>query len=176
MRADADVPMGAMWLFDPGSGSPGPTYVADLKGASSVAHVYGKRWTGAESMTAFHRPWSYSPRRLKHVADLELALGVTRFCIHTSPQQPVGTPPPGIGLAPFLGQAFVRTEPWAGSPGRGWITSPAAPSCSTGACPRWIWRSSPARKTRSRRCTGRSRPAVPAGIGFDYVGLEASSP
>ena len=113
MRAAADVPMGAMWLFDPGTGSPAPTYVADLKGASSVAHLYGKRWTGAESMTAFHRPWSYSPRHLKHVADLELALGVTRFCIHTSPHQPVGTPPPGIGLAPFLGQAFVRSEPWA---------------------------------------------------------------
>ena len=67
---------------------PAPTYVADLKGASSVAHVYGKPFTGAESMSAFHRPWSYTPRRLKHVADLELALGVTRFCIHTSPHQP----------------------------------------------------------------------------------------
>ena len=74
---------------------------------------YGKPFTGAESMTAFHRPWSYTPRRLKHVADLELALGVTRFCIHTSPHQPTQVPPPGIGLAPFLGQAFIRTEPWA---------------------------------------------------------------
>ena len=75
--------------------APKPTYVADLKGASSVAHVYGKPFTGAESMTAFHRPWSYTPRRLKHVADLELALGVTRFCIHTSPHQPTQVPPPG---------------------------------------------------------------------------------
>jgi alpha-L-rhamnosidase len=66
-----------------------------------VAHVYGKPWTGAESMSAFHRPWSYTPQRLKHIADLELALGVTRFCIHTSPHQPVQVPPPGIGLAPF---------------------------------------------------------------------------
>ena len=64
-------------------------------------------------MSAFHRPWSYTPRRLKHIADLELALGVTRFCIHTSPHQPTQVPPPGIGLAPFLGQVFVRTEPWA---------------------------------------------------------------
>jgi hypothetical protein len=64
-------------------------------------------------MSAFHRPWSYTPRRLKHIADLELALGVTRFCIHTSPHQPAQAPPPGIGLAPFLGQVFVRTEPWA---------------------------------------------------------------
>jgi hypothetical protein len=113
MRSHADVPMGAMWTFDPGSGQPKPTYLADLKGASSVAHVYGKPYTGAESMSAFHRPWSYTPRRLKHVADLELALGVTRFCIHTSPHQPTQVPPPGIGLSPSLGQTFIRTEPWA---------------------------------------------------------------
>ena len=112
IRSHADVPMGAMWLFDAG-GKPAPTYVADLKGASSVAHVYGKPFTGAESMTAFHRPWSYTPRRLKHIADLELALGVTRFCIHTSPHQPTQVPPPGIGLSPYLGQTFIRTEPWA---------------------------------------------------------------
>ncbi|SFF87575.1 glycosyl hydrolase [Blastococcus tunisiensis] len=113
MRSHADVPMGAMWVFDAGTEAPRSTFLADLKGASSVAHVHGKAFTGAESMTAFHRPWSYTPRRLKHVADLELALGVTRFCIHTSPHQPVQVPPPGIGLAPQLGQAFIRTEPWA---------------------------------------------------------------
>ena len=61
MRSHADVPMGAMWLFDAGTGRPDPTYLADLKGASSVAHVYDKPFTGAESMTAFHRPWSYTP-------------------------------------------------------------------------------------------------------------------
>lgn len=113
MRRHADVPMGAMWVFDAEGGRPNPTYVADLKGASSVAHVWGKAATGAESMTAFHRPWSYTPRRLKHVADLELALGVTCFCIHTSPHQPTQVPPPGIGLSPYLGQTFIRSEPWA---------------------------------------------------------------
>ncbi|MET0888434.1 MAG: glycosyl hydrolase, partial [Mycetocola sp.] len=41
MRSHADVPMGAMWTFSPESG-PSPTYVADLKGASSVAHVYDR--------------------------------------------------------------------------------------------------------------------------------------
>ena len=112
MRSHADVPMGAMWTFDP-AGRANPTYLADLKGASSVAHVYAKPFTGAESMSAFHRPWSYTPRRLKHVADLELALGVTRFCIHTSPHQPTQVPPPGNALSPYLGQAFIRSEPWA---------------------------------------------------------------
>jgi alpha-L-rhamnosidase len=173
MRAQADVPMGAMWLFDPGSGQPGPTYVADLRGASSVAHVYGKPWTGAESMSAFHRPWSYTPRRLKHVADLELALGVTRFCIHTSPHQPVQVPPPGIGLAPFLGQVFVRTEPWVGFAAP-WVDYLAR-------CSYLLNRGLPAVDVAV--FTGEEAPltalygdqaddSVPGGFGFDYVGLE----
>ena len=119
MRAQADVPMGAMWTFDP-NGSPRPTYVADLKGAASVAHVYGKDWTGSEAFTSFGRPWSWSPKALKHIADLQLTLGVTRFCIHTSPHQPVAAPPPGIALAPFLGQAFTVHETWSGMAGP-WI-------------------------------------------------------
>ena len=49
--------MGAMWTFDPEVG-PRPTYVADLKGAASVAHVYGKAWTGSEAFTSFGDPWS----------------------------------------------------------------------------------------------------------------------
>lgn len=119
MRAPADVPMGAMWTFDPETG-PRPTYVADLKGAASVAHVHGRSWTGAEAFTSFDRPWASSPRSLKHVADLQLALGVTRFCIHTSPHQPLAAPPPGVALAPFLGQAFTATETWADM-ARPWI-------------------------------------------------------
>jgi hypothetical protein len=173
MRAQADVPMGAMWLFDPGSGTPGPTYVADLRGASSVAHVYGKPWTGAESMSAFHRPWSYTPQRLKHIADLELALGVTRFCIHTSPHQPAQAPPPGIGLAPFLGQVFVRTEPWAGL-ARPWVDYLAR-------CSYVLNQGLP--KVDVAVFTGEEAPltalygdqadcSVPPGFGYDYVGLE----
>ena len=173
MRAQADVPMGAMWLFDPGSGKPSPTYVADLRGASSVAHVYGKPWTGAESMSAFHRPWSYTPRRLKHIADLELALGVTRFCIHTSPHQPAQAPPPGIGLAPFLGQVFARTEPWARFAGP-WVDYLAR-------CSYLLNQGLPAVDVAV--FTGEEAPvtalygdrldrSVPAGFGFDYVSLD----
>lgn len=112
MRSHADVPMGAMWTFDPDAG-PVPTYVADLKGAASVAHLHGRKWTGAEAFTSFDRPWASTPRSLKHVADLQLSLGVTRFCIHTSPHQPIAAPPPGIALAPFLGQVFTVNETWA---------------------------------------------------------------
>ena len=174
MRSHADVPMGAMWLFDAGTGRPNPTYVADLKGASSVAHVYDKPFTGAESMTAFHRPWSYTPRWLKHVADLELALGVTRFCIHTSPHQPTQVPPPGIGLAPFLGQAFIRTEPWAELAGP-WVDYLAR--CS------WLLnQGTPAVDVAV--FTGEEAPltslfgdepdrSVPSGFDADYVNLDA---
>jgi hypothetical protein len=119
MRAAADVPMGAMWTFDPAAG-PRPTYVADLKGAASVAHVHGRRWVGSEAFTSFDDPWSWSPRTLKHIADLQLSLGVTRFCIHTSPHQPMTAPPPGIALAPFLGQSFTVAETWSGM-ARPWI-------------------------------------------------------
>ncbi len=166
MRSHADVPMGAMWVFDE---RPSATYVADLKGASSVAHVYGKAFTGAESMTAFHRPWSYTPRRLKHVADLQLALGVTRFCIHTSPHQPVGVPPPGIALSPYLGQAFVRTEPWAELAGPwidylarcSWLLNQGAPAVDVAV---FVGEEAPV--------TVLPFPDLPGGLDFDYVNLD----
>ena len=171
MRSAADVPMGAMWLFDAG-GRPDPTYVADLKGAASVAHVHGKPFTGAESMTAFHRPWSYTPRRLKHVADLELALGVTRFCIHTSPHQPTQVPPPGIGLAPFLGQAFIRSEPWAELAGPwidylarcSWLLNQGVPAVDVAV---FIGEEAPVTGLYGEQLDR----SVPAGFDFDYVDL-----
>lgn len=174
MRSHADVPMGAMWLFDAGTGRPEPTYLADLKGASSVAHVHGKEFTGAESMTAFHRPWSYTPRRLKHIADLELALGVTRFCIHTSPHQPTQVPPPGIGLAPFLGQAFIRTEPWAELAGPwidylarcSWLLNQGVPAVDVAV---FIGEEAPVTSLFGEE----PDRSVPAGFDFDYVDLDA---
>lgn len=172
MRSHADVPMGAMWTFDAESG-PRPTYVADLKGAASVAHVHGKAWTGAEAFTSFDRPWAASPRSLKHVADLQLALGVTRFCIHTSPHQPVAAPPPGIGLAPFLGQVFTVNETWAGM-ARPWIDYLAR-------CSAVLSGGEPAVDVAV--FVGEEAPvtglfddaldtAVPAGFDFDYVGAD----
>jgi hypothetical protein len=174
MRARADVPMGAMWVFEAGTGRPNPTYVADVKGASSVAHVHGKPFTGAESMSAFHRPWSYTPRRLKHVADLELALGVTRFCIHTSPHQPIQVPPPGIGLSPFLGQTFIRSEPWAELAGPwidylarcSWLLNQGTPAVDVAV---FVGEEGPVTALFG---DGLDR-SVPPGFDFDYVNLDA---
>jgi hypothetical protein len=173
MRSHADVPMGAMWTFDPEAG-PKPTYVADLKGAASVAHVHGKRWVGAEAFTSFDRPWASSPRSLKHVADLQLALGVTRFCIHTSPHQPIAAPPPGIALAPFLGQAFTINETWSRFAGP-WIDYLAR-------CSAVLSSGSPA--VDIAVFVGEEAPVtglfahdvdttVPPGFDFDYVGVDA---
>lgn len=112
MRAHADVPMGAMWTLAPGA-APNPTYVADIKGAASVANLYGKAAVGAESLTAFGHPFAYAPADLKATADLEFALGVNRLLIHTSAHQPFTDRAPGFALAPFLGQYFTRNETWA---------------------------------------------------------------
>ena len=174
MRSHTDVPMGAMWTFDPEDG-PRPTYVADLKGASSVAHVYGKAWTGSEAFTSFGDPWVWSPQSLKHIADLQLSLGVTRFCIHTSPHQPVAAPPPGIALAPVprarRSPSTRRGPAWRGP---GSTTSPAAVRCSARAARRSTSRSSSARRHRSPALFDDALDTtVPAGFDFDYVGADA---
>jgi hypothetical protein len=111
MRSKTDVPMGAMWTY---AGSPGPEvdYVADLRGAASVAHIYGQNLVGAESMTSRGPAWSFSPNSLKKVADLEFALGVNRFEIHESSHQPVADMAPGMTLGPY-GLWFNRNQTWA---------------------------------------------------------------
>lgn len=173
MRAPADVPMGAMWTHAADAG-PRPTYVADLKGAASVAHVFDKPWVASEAFTSFDRPWESTPAALKHVADLQLALGVTRFCIHTSPHQPAQVPPPGIALAPFLGQAFTRHEVWA-SMARPWIDY-LARCCAVLSSGRpagdfavFIGEEAPV----TALAEPAEHAAVPPGFEMDYVNTEA---
>ena len=119
MRSKADVPMGAMWTY---AGNPGPDvdYVSDLRGAASVAHIYGQNLVGAESMTSRGPAWSFSPNSLKKVADLEFALGVNRFEIHESTHQPVPDMAPGLTLGPY-GLWFNRNQTWADE-AKPWVT------------------------------------------------------
>ncbi|HEV2487933.1 MAG TPA: glycosyl hydrolase [Terracidiphilus sp.] len=119
MRSKTDVPMGAMWTW---AGSPGPDvdYVSDLRGAASVAHIYGQNIVGAESMTSRGPAWSFSPNSLKKVADLEFALGVNRFQIHESSHQPLADMAPGMTLGPY-GLWFNRNDTWAGQAGP-WVS------------------------------------------------------
>jgi hypothetical protein len=110
MRAKADVPMAAMWAFTADRG-PKPGYVADIKGAASLAHFFGQNVVAAESFTSLLRPWADAPRDLKPTIDLELVTGVNLPAIHTSVHQPVEGKP---GL-PFhiIGQYFNRMDSWA---------------------------------------------------------------
>ena len=72
-------------------------------------------------MTSRGPAWSFSPNKLKKVADLEFALGVNRFEIHESSHQPLADMAPGLTLGPF-GLWFNRNETWAGEAGP-WVTS-----------------------------------------------------
>ncbi len=122
MRSKTDVPMGAMWTYEAPTESieRTPDYAADIRGAASVAHIYGQNLVGAESMTSRGPAWSFSPNNLKKVADLEFALGVNRLEIHESSHQPLADMAPGLTLGPY-GLWFNRNETWAYEAGP-WVT------------------------------------------------------
>ncbi|MDX2247992.1 MAG: glycosyl hydrolase [Bacteroidia bacterium] len=121
VKRNADIPMAAMWT--PGSLAGGDSEEvrseADIRESASVAHVYGKRFVAAESMTSVGRPFIHTPEKLKRTADLEMASGLNRFVIHTSVHQPLDDKMPGFSLGPF-GQYFTRQETWA-EQARPWI-------------------------------------------------------
>ncbi len=111
MRRHADVPMAALWTY-PRGGQVRTTLIGDMRGAASVAHVYGRPYVAAESMTAANSPWAFAPRDLRRFIDLEFASGINRPVIHTSVHQPSDTLQPGLSLMIF-GQYFNRHETWA---------------------------------------------------------------
>jgi len=119
MRSKTDIPMGAMWTWTANS-APQTSYSADLRGAASVAHIYGQNLVGAESMTSRGPAWGWSPNSVKKVADLEFALGVNRFEIHESSHQPVADMAPGMTLGPY-GLWFNRNDTWAEQAGP-WVS------------------------------------------------------
>lgn len=118
MRSHADVPMAAMWTFDRTRG-PNPSYVADVRGAASVAHIYGQNLVAAESMTSALNYWNDSPATLKRIIDLAFVHGVNLPVVHTSVHQPRDDKSPGLSLLMF-GQFFNRHESW-GEMARPWV-------------------------------------------------------
>ncbi len=109
MRRYTTIPMAAMWTYS--AAGPRSVLKADIRGAASVAHIYGQNLVAAESMTAAMAPWAFTPKDLKKVIDLEFALGVNRPVVHTSVHQPLDRKP-GLSLALF-GQYFNRNDTWA---------------------------------------------------------------
>jgi hypothetical protein len=122
VKRNADIPMSAMWT--PGSLAGGPDEEvrseADIREAASVAHIFGKPFVAAESMTSVGKAFQEHPERLKRTADLELASGLNRFVIHTSVHQPLDDKMPGFTLGPF-GQYFTRQEAWSGAGAKAWV-------------------------------------------------------
>lgn len=112
MRRYADIPMAALWTWPRGE-KPRPTLLGDMKGASSVAHLYGQNIAAAESMTSALQYWAHSPADLRRIIDLEFAHGINLPIIHSSVHQPVDDKQPGLSLLIF-GQFFNRHETWAG--------------------------------------------------------------
>jgi hypothetical protein len=119
IRAQADIPAGAMWWFKGGEAAK-PTYEADVKGAASVAHVLGRSVTAVEALTTFGQPWALSPADMRAAADRALVLGGNRLMLHSSVHQAAGSQAfPGLTLMPMLGHNFNRNEAWA-SMAQGW--------------------------------------------------------
>jgi hypothetical protein len=109
MRRFADVPMAALWTYRK---APSPNYVADVRGAASVAHIYGRKYVAAESLTSILAPWAFAPSDLQPMIDAEFLNGVNRPVIHTSVHQPTDDKLPGLSLSVF-GQNFNRHETWS---------------------------------------------------------------
>lgn len=128
VKRTADVPMSAFWVrYNAGWYSSYPGSDADIKEASSVAHIYGQNVCAAESFTTNGKIGKWDgfgayqcyPGNLKPVGDAALAQGLNRFVIHTSVHQPVDDKIPGLGLGTY-GQWFNRHDTWAGE-ARPWI-------------------------------------------------------
>jgi hypothetical protein len=111
MRKYVDVPMAALWTYNRAQG-PRASFIGDMKGAASVANVYGRKIVAAESLTAALSPWAFAPRDLKTFIDFEFVNGINRPVIHTSVHQPLDDRQPGFSLLIF-GQYFNRHESWA---------------------------------------------------------------
>jgi hypothetical protein len=111
MRRHADIPMAAMWTYPRATG-PKFAHLVDMRGAASVAHIYGQNLAAAESLTSTMAYWDFGPASLKRIIDLEFVNGINRPVIHTSVHVPVDDKKPGLSLFIF-GQQFNRQEAWA---------------------------------------------------------------
>jgi len=167
-----EVPMSAMWTQSPGVNDELYGYNADDRESASVAHIYGQNLAAAESMTAVHAPWAWSPATLKPTADKELAEGINRFVIHCSVHQPLIGKAPGLGLGPY-GQWFNRNETWA-EEAKPWVDylSRNAYMLQQGRFAADVLYYYGEDSNITAIFGGRS-PAVPEGYGFDYVNADA---
>jgi hypothetical protein len=166
-----DIPMSAMWTQHFGENKESYNYNADDRESASVAHIYGQNLAAAESMTAAHGAWAWSPATLKPTADSELLNGINRFVIHESAHQPLVDKAPGLTLGPY-GQWFNRNETWAEEAGP-WVKYIARSSYLLqqghfGADLVYFY----GEDSNLTSIFTAKAPAVPAGYGFDYINAD----
>ena len=102
-KKQVDIPMGEFWFR---SLHPRAMYYADVRGAASASHVYGKPLVAAEAWTGggYESPYS-----LKKIGDYWLAQGINRLVFHTSAHQPLDTKPGNT----MVGTHINRNITWA---------------------------------------------------------------
>jgi hypothetical protein len=172
VKRGADIPMSAYWTLRSSEGIEQAGYNADVRESASVAHIYGQNLVAAESLTAGSGAWGWSPEMLKPTADIEMAMGLNRFVIHTSVHQPISDKIPGLGLGPF-GQWFTRHETWA-EQARPWITYLARSSYMLqqgkfAADILYFY----GEDSNITALFSQGAPDLPAGYNFDYINADA---
>jgi hypothetical protein len=179
VKKKADIPMAAYWCHAKDkpviAGSTFAMGESDIMESASVAHLYGKKIVGVESLTCnvFEIPaYSPSPKSLKAIVDKEFAAGANRIVIHESAHQPLDGLKPGIGI-PWCGQWFNRLETWA-EKARPWIDYIARNSYM-------LQQGKPVvdvayyygGDNNVTSLFGGGRPSLPSDIAFDYVNDDA---
>jgi hypothetical protein len=118
-KGRVDMPTGEFWVY-PEDSDPDPRNLADVREAASAAHIYGRKWIAAESLTSRgEEPWAQGPAQWRRMVDRFFAEGVNRVILHTSVHQPFIDRAPGITLRQY-GQHFTRNETWAEDAGA-WV-------------------------------------------------------
>ena len=101
-----DIPMGEFWA---GAGG----WLGAGKLPASAAHLYGRRFVGAEAFTANpeNGGWRNHPGNMKQLGDLMYCSGINRFIFHRYCHQPWMDLLPGMTMGPH-GFHFERTSTW----------------------------------------------------------------
>ncbi|MDR3228792.1 MAG: hypothetical protein LBT53_05205 [Puniceicoccales bacterium] len=113
----SDIPMGEFWQSD------GHSVNSDnAKLPASIAHIYGKKYVGAEAFTAAPKGgrWIKDAFALKAQNDAALCSGINRMIYHRFAHQPWLDRFPGMTMGQW-GTHFERTLTWW-KQGKEWLT------------------------------------------------------
>ena len=111
----ADIPMQEFWAGAPAEASPAG-WTSRVRGAASLAHVWGRRYAATESFTADPRQggrWTETPFKIKSLCDFAYANGVNRIIYHRFVHQPWAGDKylPGMTMGRW-GMHLDRTQTW----------------------------------------------------------------